>query len=184
MIVVPEGTALYAGSHEPHGGQYCVMELVASLAGETWSDAPSCVAPTLRRYCLTLNDLMPDDVRQQLLPYVPHLVGTAPESHEVAQARGFLCADRAVRVFASLALEARGRTEDAERLRSLPPIIDRATAREAATYAYASAASAAAAADAAAYADAADAAAYAAYAASAAWDESLVLLADLLQVRA
>ena len=197
-IVVPEGTVLGDGGHEQGSQTPCIMELIAQLTGESWGDAPSCVAPTLRSYCITLNDRMPDDVRQRLLPYVPHLVGTAPESHEVAQARVFLCADRTVRVFASLALEASGRTEDAGRLRSLPPIIDRATAREAAyaatdAAAYAYDAAAYAASEAASAAAAYAASAYAAYVASAAsaaaayaaaWDESLVLLDDLLEVTA
>lgn len=191
-IVVPEGTVLSKGSHKPNG-KYCVMELVSVLAGEPWGDKPTCVASTLRQYCITLNDRMPDDVRQRLLPYVPRLIGTAPESREVAQKRAHLCTDRVVRVFAPLALDACGRTEDAARLRSVAPIVDQGTARDGRRVAYA--AYAANSACAAAYYDAYDAydaardAACAAVCAAAvdadaAWDEALQLLDDLLAVTA
>ena len=189
---IPTAVRLESGAHGPGTG-YCVMELIAYLQDQPWSDAPPCVAPTLRRYAIVLNDRAPDDVRQRLLPYVDRLVGTAPESQELAQRRAYLAADRAVRVIAPLALVAQGFYEHATVLRELPPITDRETALNGQhTTAYA--AYVADAADVAAAADAADAA-YAAYVAADAtatacaaaaaagaevWDEAYRLLDDLI----
>lgn len=124
---LPKGFRLSAGIHEP-GPEMCVMEAVAWLAGEGWTDTPDCVARTLQRYTIALNDSAPDAVRQRLLDYVPMLVGTGPELLEVARERAYLCADYAVRVFSPLALEARGQGDAAASLRGLAPVTSRETA--------------------------------------------------------
>ena len=128
----------------------------------SWSDHPACVSEVVRSLAIRLNDMCEDGEREELIG--PHLwapVGTAT-GHEDEVRRACLCADRAVRVWAPRALEAAGRVEDAARLRALPPVVDRITARAAAN---AAAYTAKAAAKAAAYAYAAYAYAYAATAA-------------------
>ena len=98
----------------------------------SWTDrAPwACVSPVIRTLCIRLNDLCSDGEREALIG--PHLftpIGTA-SSPEIEQRRTFLCADRAVRVFAPMALDARGLKEQAKRLRAAREIVDRETALE------------------------------------------------------
>lgn len=188
------------GSHTDFNPKSCcAMELAAHLAGLPHSDSPPCTSPVIAAYVRTLNDRMPSDVRNELLlPLIPQLLGTANADGQVA---AFMCADRAVRVFAPLALDAAGLPDEATKLRELPEIVDKQTgdaadayaaAGDAAASAYAAYAAAGDAADAYAYAYAADADAYAyayaadAYAAAraaacaAAWPESVQLLKDLI----
>src|SRR3990167_236525 len=54
----------------------CVMQAVAYVSGEPWSDHPACVCPVLASFCISLNDSMPEAERQQLLVFVPRLGGT------------------------------------------------------------------------------------------------------------
>jgi hypothetical protein len=149
------------GQHPPDDGK-CAMEAVAWLAGEPHSDAPACACPVITRAVQSLNDRIADDkTRTEILsPLLPRIVGTRA-SRDVMVRRGFVAADMAVRVFAPMALEARGRLDLAATLRACAPIVDIASARSAraAAVAAAAAADAAAAAYAAAAAAAADAAA-------------------------
>lgn len=155
-------TLLY-GSHTEFAKGVCAMEAVAWLAGEPHSDAPQCACPVVAGFVRRLNDRVPDDeTRTRLLrPLLPELVGSRVLRDTMIR-RGYVAADFAVRVAVPIAFEARGRKEDAEKLRALAPIVDRETA-QAAAYAAAAAADAA---DAAAYAAAADAYAAAADAAA------------------
>jgi hypothetical protein len=172
---------LLNGSHPSRAEGVCAMEAVAWLAGEKHSDAPICTCPIIANMVRRFNDRINDDAERTrlLAPILPLLVGTRSTT-DVMIKRGYAAADFAVRVVAPIALEARGRKVDADKLRALDPIIDRATAlkaqktdaayaADAAAYAaYAAAAAAAAAAADAAAAAAADAAAAAADAAAAA----------------
>lgn len=58
------------------------MEWVAYLAGEEHSDQPVCVSPMLRKFCISLNDVLPDEPRQRLRPYLARTIGTSPEREE------------------------------------------------------------------------------------------------------
>ncbi len=170
---------LDSGAHDSVDAGMCAMEAVAWLAGEPHSDHPQCVCDVIGAAMRKANDRMPPDVRNELLrPLLTKIIGTRG-TLKIRKARAFIAADFAVRVFAPMALEAHGRTENAAKLRAAAPIVDKATAEagrqlaDAADAAYAAdAADAAYAADAAAaaYAYAADAAAaayaYAAYAAA------------------
>src|SRR3990167_8767596 len=164
-------TRLERGQHSPDG-QFCVMEGVAYAAGEKWTDRPKTACRVLTAFCIGINDRAPDDIRQRLIPYIPRLIGTR-STRAIELRRMYLLVDVAVREFAPIAMEHGGRKAQAAKLRTLPPIIDRTTAKiaaaaAAAAAAYASAAAAAAAdAAAAAAATTADAAAAAAAAAAA-----------------
>ena len=102
-------TKLYRGSHSPDG-HMCLMEAVAYVAGEDWTDSPECTSPVLAAYGRVLNDEMNDDERQRLIPYITRLIGTRA-SLEVDLRRAFVLADAAVRVLVPMAL--RGATESA-----------------------------------------------------------------------
>lgn len=94
----------------------------------TWSDHPECVDPVIRALCIWLNDNLEDGERERLI--VPHLfapVGTK-RSKLLTEKRAFLVADRAVRVFAPMALRAAKMDEWANRLSALTPITDKKTA--------------------------------------------------------
>ena len=171
-----QNVRLSKGSHPNLEAGACVMEMVAFVAGEPWTDKPQCASPVLASYCRALNDRMPDDQRQRLIPFIPRLVGTRDDKKE--SDRAFLLADAAVRVFAPLALDSAKLPEQAAKLRALAPIKDKVSANAA------SHASARAAAYYVAY-EAAYEAAYAAAAAAAyatAWDEAIAALEKALAI--
>jgi hypothetical protein len=121
---------LQPGSHNTREDGLCVMEAVAWLAGEKHSDMPKCASPVISQYCQVLNDAGPE-FRERLKPYIYKIIGTV--SPELDQARGFIAADYAVRVFAPIALRHAGLTQEANSLELLSRIVDRETA----AYAYA-----------------------------------------------
>jgi hypothetical protein len=153
------------GSHTSIAKGVCAMEAVAWLAGEEHSDRPQCACPVIASFVRGLNDRMPDDATRTkyLRPVLKSIVGTR-STREIEIKRAYIAADFGCREAAPMALDARGRKEDAAKLRSLDPIVDKASAKRAQAAAYAAfAAYAASAAYAAASADSADsAAAYAA----------------------
>jgi hypothetical protein len=51
------------------------MELASLLAGERWSDHPSCTHPLLAQLAQQVNDSTTDAGRHQLLPLIPSVVG-------------------------------------------------------------------------------------------------------------
>jgi hypothetical protein len=51
------------------------MEFASFLAGERWSDHPSCTHPLLSQLARRVNDIIGDDGRQQLAPLIPSVVG-------------------------------------------------------------------------------------------------------------
>jgi hypothetical protein len=51
------------------------MEFASFLAGERWSDHPSCTHPLLAQLARRVNDVIGPDGRQQLVPLIPSVVG-------------------------------------------------------------------------------------------------------------
>ena len=119
---------LRSGTHISASDGVSLMEAVSDFAGEPWSNSPSGTSPVIAAYARSLNDWLPDDVRQRLKAYIPRLVGTAEPDLELR--RAFACADAAVRVFAPLAFKAAGLVEEAARLGVLAPV-DRESAESA-----------------------------------------------------
>jgi hypothetical protein len=119
---------LRSGTHTSSSDGVSLMEAVSALAGEPWSNSPSCTSPVIAAYARSLNDWLPDDARQRLKVYIPRLVGTAEPELELR--RAFACADAAVRVFAPLAFAAAGLVEEAAKLGALAPV-DRESAESA-----------------------------------------------------
>lgn len=71
---------LDAGSHHSPEAGACVMEYVSVIAGEEWSDMPTCTHPVLARAAQVVNDTVTtaDERSRLLLPLVPLLMGTNP----------------------------------------------------------------------------------------------------------
>jgi hypothetical protein len=120
---------LRSGTHTSLSDGVSLMEAVSVLAGEPWSNRPSCTSPVIAAYARSLNDWLADDARQRLKAYIPRLIGTAEPDLELR--RAFACADAAVRVFAPLAFAAASLVEEGLKLGALAPV-DRESARSAA----------------------------------------------------
>ncbi len=68
---------LDAGSHEKFSDGLCVMEAVAYVAREPFSDHPECACPVIGAFMRSWNDGLPADERQTLLlPLIPRLINT------------------------------------------------------------------------------------------------------------
>ena len=120
-------THLEAGGHDSPETGLCLLEAVAYVTGLPHSDQPPCACPVVTRYAMALNDRMPDDQRQRLLPYIVRIAGSKA-TPEVERLRAYKAATYAVKVFAPLVLDARGFTDHAATLRAVPDITDRASA--------------------------------------------------------
>lgn len=84
-------TKLSPGKHHSPQHGACVMELASMLAGETFSDRPRSVSPTIGGLLRAYNDRVPDDLRQDLYRYAAEVVGTqAPQSVEDERLRRVL----------------------------------------------------------------------------------------------
>lgn len=120
---------LAKGSHRDRESGTCLLEAVAYFAGEPHSDAPTCVSPVLRSFGIGLNDVLPDDKRQRLVPFVPRMVGTANDGLD--EARGFLALDWSIRIHTPAWLDLAGLVAEAQALRDLRQIVDLASAQDA-----------------------------------------------------
>lgn len=67
---------LVRGAGDRKRGKLCVMSFVAFLAGESHSDNPTTASTLIRRFAMTVNDAMPDGLRQRLKTFAPRIVGT------------------------------------------------------------------------------------------------------------
>jgi hypothetical protein len=122
-----EDLNLAAGGHDGPEHGACVMEAVAYVAGEDWSDHPACASPVLGAFLRAWNDALDTDTRQWLKPYIPRIVGTAGDK-AADERRAWMATDWLVRVCAPAFLELAGLPDDAERFRSLPELTSTAAA--------------------------------------------------------
>ena len=118
------------------------------LAREPFSDKPECVCPAIASFLRGFNDRLTDEERHVVWPYTTRVIGTANDGK--TEERMFRFADWAVRKMAPTGLRARGFDEAAAKLEELSPVVDKASAKNAADAAAYAAADAADAADAAA----------------------------------
>jgi hypothetical protein len=73
---LPDGMpVLSRGRHRSPRRGACFMEFASVLAGERWSDHPSCTHPLLGQLARHVNDSTSDAGRQQLMPLIPSVVG-------------------------------------------------------------------------------------------------------------
>src|SRR3990167_438907 len=93
-----ETIEIKAGKHDMPEEGACVMEWVSIFAGLPFYDSPECTDPVVAAYARELNDVLPDEQRWRLRPFVPLLAGTKNGCPPTT--RALLCADYAVRVFA------------------------------------------------------------------------------------
>ena len=89
--------SLKHGGHKGPSDGACVMEAVAFVAGEKWSDHPECVSPVIGAFLRSWNDSLPTDAdRDRLLkPLIPKIIDTRSTS---AVMRAFSSAERGRRV--------------------------------------------------------------------------------------
>ena len=110
------------GTHATPAQGRCAMEWVSYLAGEPHSDHPRCVSPVLRAFCTMLNDALEDGPRQRLRPYLARTIGTAGDGLD--EARSWIALDWLVRSYAPAWLAAAQLHRAAERLATLPSVVD------------------------------------------------------------
>ena len=92
-----DSLTLLTGSHGPNDAQrMCVMEAVAYVAGEDWSDHPACASPVIGAFLRSWNDTLNNEDRQQFKPYIldgetvilsPHKVYSSSTNDLVLQLR-------------------------------------------------------------------------------------------------
>lgn len=111
-VAATEKFQLAPGNHASREEGLCAMEAVAWLAGLPHSDKPACTSEILAGYVRHLNDHMPDEERARLIPYLPHLIGTADA--ELDYVLNEYLASQALHLFAPAALRAEGYDEEAE----------------------------------------------------------------------
>jgi len=123
-------TRIYSGSHSPDG-QHCVMEGVAYVAGEPWSDEPACVSPVIAAFLRCWNDDLQDDAsRTRLLrPLILPCIGTrADDAAEIR--RAWMATDWLVRSLAPTFLRAAPTlAQHADALEAIGEIVDVVSAR-------------------------------------------------------
>jgi hypothetical protein len=118
-------TTLKEGSHEDFETGACIMEAVAYVTGEPWSDHPACACPVITTFMISWNDaLLSDEERTRLLlPLIPKIVGTRG-SEALESRRATMAADWLVRTHAPAWLRLAGLTAEADALAGLPEITD------------------------------------------------------------
>ena len=116
-----EKWSLKSGKHNPDS-TFCVMEAVAYVAGEEWSDHPACACPVITAFMVSWNDGLPTDAdRDRLLkPLIPLLINTRDKKLEAKRAT--MAADWYVRVQLPAWLRLAGLTRQADYLASFPEI--------------------------------------------------------------
>ena len=113
--------------------QRCLFEWYNWLTRQQHTDdRPPGVSSILHRFGMSLNDLLPDDTRQQLTRFLPNgadrLAGTASDGKD--ETRGYLALDWLIRVYLPAWLDLAGLGE-AALLRALAPVADLDAARAA-----------------------------------------------------
>jgi hypothetical protein len=121
---------LKKGSHGTPDEGMCLMEATAFLVGERHSDNPQCVSPVLGTFGRNLNDVLPDDLRQDLKGLIPSLPGTADDGWDAR--RSYLALDWLIRTWLPAWLElSPSCREDARTVRALGRIVDVVSAHRA-----------------------------------------------------
>lgn len=74
---------LSVGRHRSPRQGACFMEFASYLAGEKWSDRPTCTHPLLAALARDVNDLTSDASRAELTPLIPRVIGLTSDLIEV-----------------------------------------------------------------------------------------------------
>jgi hypothetical protein len=87
--------------------QWCMMEVAAWMAGESWTTDPANVSPVITAVCNSFNDLLPDAERQGLKAYLKvapaGVIDTVDGAKETA--REWMCSDWLVRTLLPMYLD-------------------------------------------------------------------------------
>ena len=87
--------------------QWCMMEVAAWMAGESWTTDPANVSPVITAICNSFNDLLPDAERQGLKTYLAvapaGIIDTVDGAKETA--REWMCSDWLVRTLLPMYLD-------------------------------------------------------------------------------
>ncbi len=86
----------------------CLYDAANWIIYGTVGDDPPSACPVIRTYAFCLNDLLPDDERQRLKPFILRVVGNRDPQSE--QARAEYLVQRIANVITPMALEATGLT--------------------------------------------------------------------------
>jgi hypothetical protein len=89
---------LSRGKHRSPRKGACFMELASYLAGERWSDHPSCTHPLLAALARHVNDLTSDDARPRLGSLIPSVIGLTTDDPQADVEIARLCAAAALPV--------------------------------------------------------------------------------------
>jgi hypothetical protein len=93
---------LSAGRHRSAKRGACFMEYASYLAGERWSDRPSCTHPSLASLARLVNDLTSDDARSSLSTHVPSVVGLNGDDPRVPIILSVLAASSALPIASAM----------------------------------------------------------------------------------
>ena len=74
---------LSRGKHRSARRGACFMEYASQLAGERWSDSPSCTHPALASLARLVNDWTTDDARSQLGTLIPSVIGVVGDDPRI-----------------------------------------------------------------------------------------------------
>jgi hypothetical protein len=119
-------TRLLKGGHvENAESAMCVMEAVAYVTREPWSDHPKCACPVLTAFLIAWNDgIETDEERNRLLlPLIPRLANTR-STKAVERKRAVMAADWLIRVHTPAWLRLAKLDEQAGALEAIPEITD------------------------------------------------------------
>ena len=123
---------LKSGGHNGPSSGACVMEAVAYVAGEPWSDHPECVSPVIGAFLRSWNDSLPTDAdRDRLLkPLIPLIINTR-STQAIEEQRSYLALDWMIRTFLPKWLRLAKINDHADKVEALSPIVDMETAKAA-----------------------------------------------------
>ncbi len=115
---------LDGGAHDDLSKGACVMEAVAYVAGEPWSDHPQCVCPVIGDFLRLWNDGLSDDERDTLLrPLISLVIGTRGNP-ALERRRAIMAVDWLVRSYTPAWLRLARLNTQASALENLPEITD------------------------------------------------------------
>ncbi|MFP5347123.1 MAG: hypothetical protein ACLGIA_08850 [Actinomycetes bacterium] len=92
---------LSRGKHRSPRKGACFMEMASFLAGERWSDHPSCTHPLLAGLARHVNDCISDDGRSRLGLLIPSVIGLTGDDPHVDVAIARRCARAALPISAA-----------------------------------------------------------------------------------
>ncbi len=124
------GITLAKGGHASPQSGLCLMEALAFVRGIPHTDHPPCVSPLLGEMGRSLNDVLPHDLRQDLVPVIPDLPNTVGDGMD--ETRSYMALDWLIRTWLPTWLDlVPSCREDAAKIRELGRIVDMASAERA-----------------------------------------------------